>query len=253
MKKIIGYCDDWSKRAGTRIAFKIGTYGPERYEATLVRVICGDNHPDRGIFCEEEIAAPFTGWHEGQEQPVDAGSRGVVPAAPVLSDLQSFTVQAWVFPTTPGNGEQGLVTQWQDDPATGFALMLDASGAAALRVGDGDGQVTQVTTGIPLARRRWYLLSASHDAVTGRIMVRQAPASTPLEHLDGGESADTGGFAPARSPLVFAAFPAGTERGRPGRLPPFQWQDRPAAAQRSCPHRCTGRGRRRTSGPGGST
>jgi len=228
MKKVLGYCDDWSAVAGGSIDFKISTYGPDRYEAALVRVICGDNHPDHGIFREEEIDAPFNGWHEGREQPVDAGSRIVVPEASALEEMTSFTVQAWVFPTTPGQGEQGLITQWQDDPATGFALMLDASGAAALRVGDGDGKVAQVTTGVPLARRRWYLVSASHDAETGRIVVRQTPAPTPLELLDGGEAADTGGFAPAHTPLVFAAFPAATGRDGPAACRHFNGKiDRP--------------------------
>ena len=109
MKKILGYCDDWSTRAGGRIDFKVSTYGPDRFEASLVRVICGDNHPDHGIFAEEEIEAPFNGWHDGLHQPVDAGSYAVVPEAPVLAALGSFTVQAWVFSTTPGRGEQGLV------------------------------------------------------------------------------------------------------------------------------------------------
>jgi N,N-dimethylformamidase len=205
MKKILGYCDDWSTRAGGRIDFKVSTYGPDRFEASLVRVICGDNHPDHGIFTEEEIEAPFNGWHDGLHQPVDAGSYAVVPEAPVLAALGSFTVQAWVFSTAPGRGEQGLVTQWQDDPAAGFALMLDASGAPALRVGNGSGHVTQISTGVPLAARRWYLVCACHDAATGQITIRQISAETPLERLAAGEATGAGAFAPARAPLVFAA------------------------------------------------
>ncbi|TVQ56831.1 MAG: N,N-dimethylformamidase [Rhodobacteraceae bacterium] len=206
MKKILGYCDDWSAVAGGRVAFKIGAYGPDRFEAALVRVVCGDDHPDRGLFHEEEIDAPFNGWHAAAAQPIDAGSRVIVPEAPALAGLESFTVQAWVFPTTPLKGEQGLVTQWRDDPATGFALMIDACGAAALRVGDGAGRVAAVSTGAPLAERRWWLVSAWVDAASGRIGVRQTPGATPLERHEATESAADGVFAPAPAPLVFAAF-----------------------------------------------
>ncbi len=214
MKKIVGYCDDWSARAGGSIEFKISTYGTERYEAALVRVICGDNHPDHGIFREEEIDAPFNGWHAGRTQPVDAGSRIVVPEAPALAGLGSFTVQAWVYPTTPGAGEQGLVTQWQEDTAAGFALILDASGAAALRLGDGKAPQSEISTGVPMAARRWYLVAATHDAASGRISVHHWPAAIPLEHHETADASGTGTFAPARVPLLFAACPVGGDDRR---------------------------------------
>jgi N,N-dimethylformamidase len=213
MKKVIGYCDDWSAIAGGNIDFKVSTYGPERFEAQLVRVICGDAHPDHGIFKEEEIEAPFNGMHDGWAQPVNAGSRAVVPAAPVLAGLASFTVQAWVFATTPGRGEQGIITQWQESPAKGFALMLDKDGAAMLRVADGAGRVAEVTTSLPLAARRWYLLAASHDAESGQITIRQTPGPTALERFASGEATATGAFAAADAPLHFAAFPAGEGDG----------------------------------------
>jgi len=106
MKRVLGYSDVWSVVPGTKIHFKVSTYGPERYRADLVRVISGEDELERGVFREEEIDAPFNGEHPGRFQPIAAGSHAVVPTAAVLDALESFTVQCWVFATTPKKGEQ---------------------------------------------------------------------------------------------------------------------------------------------------
>ncbi len=107
MKKILGYADSWAIAPGETLSVMVSTYGPVRYRADLVRVICGDDDPDLGLFREEEIEAPFSGEYPGRLQPIDAGSYAVVPNSPELAALESFTVQAWIWPTTPHKGEQG--------------------------------------------------------------------------------------------------------------------------------------------------
>jgi N,N-dimethylformamidase len=251
MKKILGYTDVWSVAPGETVKVKVSTYGPTRYRADLVRVICGDNDPDHGIFREEEIDAPFNGEYPGRFQPVDAGSYVVVPRSEVISALGSFTVQAWIYPTTPLKGEQGILTNWQDDPAAGFALMIDDTGALALRVGDGAGQVTQVSSGAPLAQRRWYLVSGSYDASEGTIGVRQRAEESTLEALASADAtAEAPGLSMADAPLMFAAFPAALSNGKSGSKGHFNGKiDRPrisagvlsaeeiaAAAARQDPH-----------------
>ncbi len=94
MKQILGYADVWRAIPGAKISFKVSTYGPERYRADLVRVICGDDEPEHGIFREEEIDAPFNGEYPGRFQPIEAGSYAVVPPSAVLDALESFTVQS---------------------------------------------------------------------------------------------------------------------------------------------------------------
>jgi N,N-dimethylformamidase len=153
MKKILGYADCWSLTPGATVRFKVSTYGPSRYRADLVRVICGDNEPEHGVFHEEEMDAPFNGDYDGRFQPIDAGSYAVVEGSTALQALESFTLQAWILPTTPNKGEQGLITHWRDDPAAGFALVIDENGALAFRVADGNG-TTDVATGKPLVERR---------------------------------------------------------------------------------------------------
>ncbi len=251
MKRVLGYSDVWSVVPGAKIRFKVSTYGPERYRADLVRVICGETDPERGVFREEEIDAPFNGEHPGRLQPIDAGSYAVVPRSAVLDALESFTVQCWVFATTPRKGEQALVSQWRDDPATGFALLIDATGSVAMRVGDGQGGLAEISTGAPLAERRWYLVAGSYDASTREISVSQEPAASTLEGLRAASARGAArGFAAAKSPMMFAALPALRSNGKPGSRCHFNGKiDRPrlsaralsagevsAAAARETPH-----------------
>lgn len=219
MKKIVGYTNVWGIAPGEKLNVMVSTYGPERYRADLVRIICGDDDPGHDIYREEEIEAPFNGEYPGRLQPIDAGSYTVVPNYPELSALESFTVQAWIWPTTPDKGEQGLITRWQGDPALGFALLIDDTGALAMRVGDGDGNIAEINTGEPLALRRWYLVSGSYDALTGEINVCQEPINSSHENLKVASvtsQAKLNTLAKSDSPLMFAAFPMTLSTGKPG-------------------------------------
>ena len=148
-----------------------------------MRVICGDNEPEHGVFREEEIGAPFNGDYDGRFQPINAGSYAVVEGKTALRALESFTLQVWILPTTPTKGEQGLITHWRDDPAAGFALVIDENGALAFRVADGNGGTTDVSTGKPLVERRWYLATGVYDSTAGEIRVSQVPSRVTLENL----------------------------------------------------------------------
>ena len=181
MKKVVGYANAWSVTPGDTLSVMVSTYGPDRYRANLVRVICGDDDPDRGIYREEEIAAPFNGEYPGREQSTAAGSYVTVANAPDLAAYASFTVQAWVFPTTPDKGVQGLIATWRDETSSGFALLIDEAGAVALRLGDGRGGVAEISTGRPLAARRWHLVAAAYDAATQEISVTQDVIGPQLE------------------------------------------------------------------------
>ena len=93
MKKILGYTDAWSIAAGETLNVMVSTYGPKRYRADLVRVICGDDEPARDLYREEEIAAPFSGEYPGRQQPIDAGSYAVVPNSPKLAALRPWSAR----------------------------------------------------------------------------------------------------------------------------------------------------------------
>ncbi|MGD8351111.1 MAG: N,N-dimethylformamidase, partial [Gammaproteobacteria bacterium] len=166
------------------------------------------------------------------EQAVDAGSYAVVPPAGAFDTLDSFTLMAWVYPTTPAKGRQALLAQWRDDPAAGFALMLDEAGALALRIGDGQGTITEVGTGEPLAARRWYLVAGSYDAAGGTLVVSQQPRDGYTDLLRSARaSTEGGGFAAAPAEFTFAALRAPLADGRPGSTCHFNGKlDRPRLA-----------------------
>ncbi len=219
MKTILGYANVWGIAPGETLNVMVSTYGPERYRADLVRIICGDDNPDHDIYREEELDAPFSGEYPGRLQPIDCGSYAVVPISLELDALDSFTVLAWIWPTTPHKGEQGLIARWQDDPALGFALLIDDTGALAMRVADGGGKVAEISTGEPLAMRRWYLVSGSYDALAGKLSVCQEPVNVDHESLKVANTTsrvELNAVAKSDSPLMFAALPMTLATGKPG-------------------------------------
>ena len=219
MKKIIGYSSAWTVMPGDTLNVMVSTYGPGRYRANLVRVICGNDDPDLDIYREEEITAPFAGEYPGREQFTVAGSYVTISSSPLVTGLGSFTVQAWVFPTTPEKGAQGLIANWDGATASGFALTIDDSGAATMRLGDGSGGTVEVTTGKPLAKRRWHLVSAAYDAGTAALTVSQDFIGPQFEASTSASATGAVNFTPAMGsaqPLIMAAIPATHPAGRPG-------------------------------------
>ena len=171
--KVLGYSDRISVAPGESIRFHVSCDGPKTFRADIVRVICGDENPAGPGYKEELVPSPANRRYPGRKQDTLAGSYGLVPHGPVLSGLSSFTVQAMVWPTTPLKGEQTLIALWSARENHGFRLMLDETGALALRLGDGAGGVETVATGVPLDEREWYVIAASYDATSGRVRVRQ--------------------------------------------------------------------------------
>ena len=45
MKTLLGYANTWRIAPGETLSVKVSTYGPTRYRADLIRVICGDDDP----------------------------------------------------------------------------------------------------------------------------------------------------------------------------------------------------------------
>ncbi len=207
MKKVIGYTNTWSVAPGDTLEVKVSTYGPAGYRADLVRIICGDDDPEHSIFREEELAASFSGDHAGRTQEMAAGSYVRIAPSPILGSLTDFTVQTWVFATTPDKGRQGLVAHWDADTGCGFALMIGDNGAAALMMGDGSGKPRVVSCDRPLAPRRWHLVAASYDSATGEVALHQHFIGSPLEADSSSHASGKAAFKAADGPLLMAALP----------------------------------------------
>ena len=167
MSTIVGYCDPLSVAPGDSIRFMVSSEDVSSYRADIVRLICADDSVYGPGYKEELIETSVSGLHPGRMQSLQVGSCVVVPSAPPLDRLRSFSVQALIWPTTPNKGRQGIIARWSEDRSEGFALIIDEAGACALVMGDETGTVVRVTTGARLLPRHWYRVGASYDAETG--------------------------------------------------------------------------------------
>lgn len=171
-KEVTGYCDCWSVSPGETIQFKVNCDGPDTYRADTVQLICGDTHPDGPGYKEKVVDTPVNGTYSGRKQSIDAGSCVVVPDDPCLRLSAELTLQAFVYPTTPRDGEQGILTKWSATETQGYALLVDEDGSLALRLATGE-STTQVDTGTALRESTWYFVAATFDADTGRVRLWQ--------------------------------------------------------------------------------
>ena len=172
---ILAYADRVSLRGGEAIEFKVSCDGVERYDATLIRVIQGDTHPDGPGYCEEVIPVDLGGPFEGQFQALCPGSFAIVDDHPVLQALSSFTIVVAVCPTTPGRNEQTIIARRNAETSVGLELYMDKLGAPVLALTTPDGKVFSASTNKALFEKRWYLLGASYDAEQGALKVSQRP------------------------------------------------------------------------------
>jgi N,N-dimethylformamidase len=97
-----------------------------------------------------------------------------VATADPFNGLERVTLQAYIWPTTPLKGRQALLGAWDETRGRGYAMILDAHGALALIVGDGERQ-DSISTGVPLLERHWYLVAVSYDTTSGDLWVGQRP------------------------------------------------------------------------------
>ena len=173
--ELIGYTDRLSVAPGEQIRFMVSTDLPS-YNSSLVRLIHGDENPAGPGFKEERVVSAIDGRRAGRKQYARTGSNVTVADHSLLSQLTSFTLQAWIWPTTPLNGEeQGLLSKWSAD-GVGMCLAIGKQGALELWLG-GAGAATRISTGHAMRAREWYFVAAAFDNETGRMHLIQTPAS----------------------------------------------------------------------------
>jgi N,N-dimethylformamidase len=177
MLRITGYSDNYSILPGGKIRFYVNAEHGESYEARIVRLIHGDTNPEGPGYKEEEIDASCNDTYAGRNQRIFGGSYVIVPQDLRLN-LQSFTLQAYIFPTTPDKGRQGLLTKWVEGSRRGYGLFIDEKGCLSVSIGNSGGQVVTLSSGKKLMRKVWYLAAASYDARSGKVVLYQIPVVT---------------------------------------------------------------------------
>ncbi|MCY3875372.1 MAG: hypothetical protein OXF88_13905 [Rhodobacteraceae bacterium] len=203
--RMLGYCDDWHASPGSTIAFKVSCEGVGSYRARIGRVICADLDPLGPGYRVDPVESVRPDPIKGRFQPLYPGSYARIDDPDRLSREQVFTVSALVWPTLPGRRDQTILSHRDDAAAHGWQLGLDADGALELEIG-GCGKVS---SGVPLLRRRWYLVTAYVDfdagtAGVGQVALRAIPgvprvASASMA-LDGNPAAAADGV-----PFLIAA------------------------------------------------
>ncbi len=232
--RITGYSDRFSARPGETVRFYVHSEFEEPFQADIVRLIHGDTNPEGPGFKEELIHTPVSDVYPGRHQPIHAGSYVLVPHDDRFN-LNSFTLCAFIYPTTPyvdvegvRVGPQAILSKWDAGEETGYGLFINEEGELCLRIGHGKGKVEEFSTGKPLFRKVWYKVAASYDAESGKVRVVQRPHVT---NTNGGHGmsmlhplADTageftgssymGGPAPNDCPFLMAAATAKSRSGR---------------------------------------
>jgi len=172
---IHGYCDRPSAAAGERIRFFVSAEEAGRYRASVVRLVCGDSNPAGPGFKEVAVETSLSGEYPARFQPIHPGSHVLVADHGGLHPTGAFTLHAYVYPTTPAKGPQGLLARWSEERRAGYALTIDADGRAALVLGDGRGKVTAIATAKPLVASVWFSVGAGFDPGSRTGWVSQSP------------------------------------------------------------------------------
>ncbi|MFT5134543.1 MAG: N,N-dimethylformamidase [Gammaproteobacteria bacterium] len=169
--KLTGYSNPLTSAPGQTVEFMVGSEFPE-YHAEIVRLIHGDLNPSGPGLKTEQLASNIQGAYPGRVQSIRSGSSVIVEDNPVFIAAESFTFTAWIYPTTPDKGVQGILGKWDEQAKSGFAVLIDDHGGVALRLGDGK-RVHEVKSGAKLLMRHWYFIAASFDASSGSVQILQ--------------------------------------------------------------------------------
>lgn len=175
MTAIMAYADRFQARAGETIAFKISRETPGPYAAAIMKLTGPEAGPDGPPWKPVEIdRLAGTAPH----QPTLAGSFAAVAAHPVFDRLSDLTLAAYIWPTTPTQGEQAIAGCWCAETGRGFLLAIDDRGRLEARIGDGR-TVARARIDTPLPERRWMLAAMTLDTATDTLTVHQWPVGEP--------------------------------------------------------------------------
>lgn len=213
--KITGYCDKLSAAPGETIQFMVNCELPT-YTVDVVRIVCGDTNPAGPGVKEKVVKTPVSKTYKGRKQTIEAGSYVMIPSSPLLENLENFSLQAMIWPTTPEKGRQVIMAKFRDRDKSGVALVIsERDGSIGLVLGDGHGNEETITTGKSLLTHEWYFVGVSYDAKTHEVALYQEPLVHYPLVADAAEvhtKTKIAGLGRNQSPLMFGAFRSGTGR-----------------------------------------
>jgi N,N-dimethylformamidase len=162
---VTGYADPWEVQPGDTVSLHVSS-DAGNYTSDIVRVFNLDNNPKGPGIHVQVMPSPSNGVHTGTHYDQPLGAYVDVRSSRALQVGRSFTITAWIAPTTiPGTEynqiatawspalaprPQGIVSKWSGNG--GYGLVIDQNGSLALRLGNGS-STAQVSTGTKL--RPW--------------------------------------------------------------------------------------------------
>ena len=184
--KLFGYTDKISVRPGEAISIHVNADGTDEAEATLVRLIHGDEHPDGPGFIEEEIACEANGAWPVKKQYTQVGSfLEVDDPKHLLALTGSITLFAYIYPGLPKVGlRQCIIGRWDNDKNVGYCLGINQRGHLEFWVGDGK-EVDYLQAELPLQKKMWYFVAATLDTKTGKATIHQESVANRYNSLLG--------------------------------------------------------------------
>lgn len=193
--RIVGYSDRLSVAPGQEIAFMVSCEAPS-YDASVVRLIHGSDAPGGPGFKSELVASEIEGSYPGLKQELPLGSYVRIEHAAPLDLPGSFTLQLWLWSTTPAKSQQTLVAY-----GARYALRLDDA-CLQLRIGD-----ASLVLDRAIAPRTWYAVTAAYDAERRVARLRVDPVRAVEHELAAATAAslDPGALAASPTALVFGA------------------------------------------------
>ncbi len=179
---IIGYTEQFSAAPGEALSFHVSSQSTSNYTAQLVHVISCDPNPEGPGVIEHALDSPINGTYPSRVQEVNLGSHVEVKKTKALDELGNFTIVATIYPTTPEQGLQGVVSRYDSAQQAGYALAIDHTGAVACF------GPHRLSTGKALVSHRWYRIWMSYSVEKSTLSVGQMPLQVRNDADDQGTS-----------------------------------------------------------------
>ncbi|TDD92629.1 LamG domain-containing protein [Actinomadura rubrisoli] len=244
---ISGYADRMSVQPGESVKVRVSTKSPA-FRATIVRVVHGDADPRGPGIKEQVVPSEVNKEYPGRYQTLPLGSHVTVPDSDALRPDGSFTIAAWIAPTTvPGSklnpiaykrtpvgtgAVQGIVTKWSEEDQAGYGMVVDRDGGLGVRLADRSGRAHTASTGVKLKpwapalrgvepgggvrpqhvnSSGWYFAAVTYDAGTGKVKLYQNPLTGHPNDSEAVVTRTIGarGLKNAKAPLLIAAYQGG--------------------------------------------
>lgn len=232
--RILGYVDPMICGSGDRIAVKLSCDDIASYRAEVVRLICADPDPRGPGLRYETIPAIAPVTRPGRAQSIHPGSYVRIDDTGALRRATRFAFAAMIFPTLLDGRVQTIASLWDPDRHHGYSIGLDETGALAVRIGDGTGAVTRLSTSTPLLVRAWSYIAVRFDDAGGHLELVQAgltdfPGIVTAATRQGVSGLEPGIFPAA--PFMLAAEESRDATGNPHAACAFNGKiDRPRVA-----------------------